>query len=112
VVRDEVLSGLDAEPLREHRSECLDLHLSEAGERCDAFPEVGAIRRLGPEAGRVAVIFLLDQPRQLVGAVRHRAREPMDCRLLAERLDHDGRVGGRDLARVERAEPLLQLERA
>src|SRR5205085_6447199 len=99
----------DAEALREHRAEGLYLHLAEAGQRRDALAEIGAVGGFRPEAGRVAAVFLRDGRRELADAPSHVAGEAVDGRLLAEdRLE----IGLRNGGGLERAEPLLQPERA
>ena len=86
MIRDERLRDLHAVVVREHRAERLDLHLAEArAARRSAFESpVSAASR--PDPRRVAAVLVRDDRCQLAHARRHRAREPVDRRLLAERL--------------------------
>jgi hypothetical protein len=83
--RRELLRDLDAEALRKHGAQCLDLHLAEAGERLDPATELIGIRGLLPEAGGVAVVLGLDVCAEIPHAGCHRAREAVDRRPLAKR---------------------------
>ena len=60
MARHELLRDRDAEALREHGAERLDLHLAEAGQRADALAQVVAVGRLRPDARRVAAVVLGD----------------------------------------------------
>ena len=104
-------AALDSEVERQHGAEAGDLHLPEAGERTDSLPEVGRVGRLRPDPLGIAVVVVRDDLTQLLHSLRHRAREPVDRRRLAERRLERLGIHRRDRARVERADPLLQLER-
>src|SRR5919197_3747817 len=69
MIRDEVLRGVDAEALREHRAERLDLHLAEARERRDAPSQVGSVACFGPDALGVPAVRLLDDRGELLHAL-------------------------------------------
>ncbi len=81
---NELLRRLDAEMERQHRAEARDLHRAEARERADALAEVRGIRGFGPDPLRLAVVLVGDDRAQLLHSSRHRAREPVDRRTLAE----------------------------
>src|SRR5438045_5128801 len=99
----------DPEALREDRAHALDLHLAEAGERLEAALQLVRALGLVPEPAGVAAVLVDHVLRELLDALRHRAGKAVDCRLLAkERLE----IRARHLLRVERAEPLLDLQRA
>ena len=112
MVGDERLGHRVPEAAREHRGERLHLHLAEARQRLDPPLQVGRVGGVAPDAARVAAVVLGDDRAELLHALRHVAREAVDRRLLAEDLQEPVRVGARDLAGVEAAQPLLQLQRA
>src|SRR5919201_2826069 len=84
VVRNELLRGLNAEALREHRAERGHLHPPEAGERRDPPAQLVSAAGLGPDPRRVAAVVLRDDDGEIVDALGHRAREAVHGRLLAE----------------------------
>ena len=73
--------------------------------------EVGRVGGLGPDALGIAAVLVHDDLAELLHPLRHRAREAMDRRTLAERVLERLRVHGCDRARVERPDPLLEAER-
>ena len=106
--RHQLASGLDVEALGEDRAERLDLHLAEAGQAGEVRPQLVRAARPGPDARRVAVVAVADPHREVVDALGHRARKPVDRRLGAE---HGLEIGRGERVGVERAEALAQLER-
>ena len=112
MVRDELLRGRDAEPLRQHRAEGGHLHPPEAGERLDAAAELRAVRGLPPEPAGIAAVVVDDDGRKLLDTSCHRPREAVDSRFLAEGALQLARVCRCELLRVERAESLLYLQRS
>ena len=96
----------DAEPLREHRAERLDLHLAEPGQRGDARAEVVPVARVSPDPAR--------RPRRSrrQRARRAPARAAPCCRgngiggALPERGVLLGGISARDLRGLEHPEPL------
>src|SRR5581483_3994416 len=85
VRRHELPCDGDAEPLRQHRAERLDLHLAEARQGGDAPAQVGAVGCLRPDTGGVAAVLGDDVRAQLLNALGHGAREAVDRGALAER---------------------------
>ena len=70
-----------------------------------------AVASVAPEALGVAVVLVGDERAQLLRPARHARREAVDRGPLAEDLLEPGRVGSAIARRIERAEPLLQLQR-
>ena len=75
----------DAEPLREHRAQRLDLHLAEARERGQVRAQLIRVGGVGPDALGVAAVLVAHDDREIVDALGHRAGEPVDRRPLPER---------------------------
>ena len=111
MVWDEILRGLDAEAFREHGTEGRHLHVPETGQRADAPAQVVAVSGIRPHSLCVPVVLVVDHGRELLNPLGHRAGEAVNRRLLPKRLLELAGIGGRDLARIERAEALLQLQR-
>src|SRR5215211_7074733 len=111
MARDQVARRVDVEALREDRAQPDHLHFAEAGERADPSPQVGAVGRLLPQLGSIAVVLAGDVACELLNASGHGAREAVDRGLLAEGLLEAAGIGRRDRARVECPQALLQLER-
>ncbi len=86
----------------EHRCERLDLHLAEPRKSADPLLQIRAVARLGPDARRVAPVLLRHDGGELADTVGHRAREPVNRRLLGERRPE---VHCGELPRIERAHP-------
>ena len=105
MVRRNRLGRLDAELLRKHRSERLDLHLAESRQRTDSLPQIRAVSRLRPDSRSVAAVLLGHHRGQFPHAAGHRAGKAVDRRLLGE---HGREVDRCELLRLERAGPLLQ----
>ena len=105
----ELARDLDAEALREHGAERLDLHLAEAGQPADALAEVFAVGGLGPDARRVAAVLLDDGRGEVVHARRPSSRGSGGSRASRGRAARGRRARP---SRLERAEPLLQAQRA
>jgi hypothetical protein len=112
VVRHERLGRCDAELLREHRCERLHLHLAEPGERLEPPAQVVRVGGVAPDPRRVAAVLVRDDRRDLLDALRHAPREPVEGRPLAEDLHEPLGLERRQLRGVEAAEPALEVERA
>ena len=112
LLRNQLLRGLDAEPQREHRAEPRDLHRTEAWQCADPLLQVGAVGRLGPHALGVPAVFVGDDGAQLLHTARHRTGEAVDGRALAKDHLELGWIQRRDRRRVERADPLTELQRS
>src|SRR5512132_2546937 len=111
MVRCDLLRGFDPEPLCQYRGQGLELHVAETGERGDALAQIVAVRRVRPDAFGLPAVLVDHDRGELLYPLGHRAGETVNRRLLAKQpLELTG-IGGRDLARIERPEALLQLER-
>ena len=62
--RDERLRARRRRTAWRARAERLHLHLAEAGERAEPFPQVGGVRRLRPDARGVAAVLVGDDVRR------------------------------------------------
>jgi hypothetical protein len=111
MVRDETLRGLDPEALGEDGAERLHLHLAESGKLLDPAAEVVRVGGVTPDCGGVPTVPLDHERAELLDATSHVARKSVNRGSLPEDRVEQCRVGRGDLARVERPEPLLQLER-
>src|SRR6476620_4980955 len=111
MVRRDLLRGFDPEPLRQYRGQGLELHVAEPGERRDALAQIVAVRRVRPDAFGLTAVLVDHDRGELLDTLGHRAWETMNRRLLAKHpLELTG-IGRSELARVERSEALLELER-
>ena len=101
--RHELLGCLYAEALGEHRTDRLDLHLTEAGQCLQVGMQLAGVGGVRPDPRGIAVILVANMHGELVHPLGHRARKAVHGRFLAERrLEVSlGQRGG-----VDRAEPL------
>ena len=76
------------------------------------FRRSAASTRLRPDPLRPAVVLVGDDRAELLHPSRHRARESVDSRPLAEDLLEARRVHGRDCGSIEPAYPVGELLRA
>src|SRR6185295_4624207 len=101
VVRRQLASRLDVEPLREHSAERLDRHLPEARQLPQAPVQLGAVGSVVPELSSIAAVLVGDDRGELLHPARHVAGEAVDRRLLAKRSLDLGRIRCGNLARIE-----------
>src|SRR4051812_8238879 len=111
MVRCDLLRGFDPEPLCQYRARGLELHVAEPGERRDALAQIVSVRRVCPDAFGLPAVLVDHARGELLYPLGHRAGETVDRGLLAKHPLELAGIGGRELARVERPEALLQLER-
>src|SRR5579862_3186276 len=109
MLRRELAGLLDSEALPEDCRDRRHLHLPKAGQRFEVTAQVVRVGCFGPDPRCVAAVLLRDDACELAHTLGHRAREAVDCRLLAERRLE---IHRRELLRVERSDPPLQRQRA
>src|SRR4249920_2335601 len=111
MVRCDLLRGFDPEPLCQYRTQGLELHVAEPGERRDALAQIVAVGRVRPDAFSLTAVLVDHDSGELLYPLGHRAGETVNRRLLAKHPLELSGICSRDLACVERPEALLQLVR-
>src|SRR4029077_10757591 len=111
MVRCDLPRCFDPEPLCQYGGQGLELHVAEPGEGRNSLAQILAVRSVRPDALGLTAVLVDHDCGELLNSLGHRARETVNRRPLPKHpLELTG-IGGRDLARVERPEALLQLER-